>query len=162
MIAKVRTSTPQEASNAITEARKAWPQWTSVPAPTRGEIVRQIGQELRNNLKPLGQLVSLEMGKLAIIIHILIISFVRLFHLQLYASLGKVLPEGIGEVQEYIDICDFAVGLSRMLPGSIFPSERKHHVILEKWHAVGVVGVISAFNFPVAVSIVYRNGEINP
>ena len=125
VIAKVRTSTPQEASNAITEARKAWPQWTSVPAPTRGEIVRQIGQELRNNLKPLGQLVSLEMG--------------------------KVLPEGIGEVQEYIDICDFAVGLSRMLPGSIFPSERKHHLIFEKWHALGVVGVISAFNFPVAV-----------
>ncbi|KOC66630.1 Putative aldehyde dehydrogenase family 7 member A1 like protein [Habropoda laboriosa] len=125
VIAKVRTSTVQEASNAITEARKAWPQWASLPAPTRGEIVRQIGEELRNNLKPLGRLVSLEMG--------------------------KILPEGIGEVQEYIDICDYAVGLSRMLPGSIFPSERKNHALLEKWNPLGVIGVISAFNFPVAV-----------
>ncbi|XP_043589764.1 putative aldehyde dehydrogenase family 7 member A1 homolog isoform X1 [Bombus pyrosoma] len=125
VIAKVRTSTPQEASNAITEARKAWPQWASLPAPTRGEIMRQIGEELRNNLKPLGRLVSLEMG--------------------------KILPEGIGEVQEFIDICDYAVGLSRMLPGSIFPSERKYHVLFEKWNPLGVVGVISAYNFPVAV-----------
>ncbi|XP_076645194.1 aldehyde dehydrogenase 7 family member A1 [Halictus rubicundus] len=125
VIAKVRTSTPQEVSNAITEARKAWPQWASLPAPTRGEIVRQIGDELRNNLKPLGRLVSLEMG--------------------------KILPEGIGEVQEFIDICDYAVGLSRTLPGSIFPSERKNHALMEKWNPLGVVGVISAFNFPVAV-----------
>ncbi|KAG7209015.1 hypothetical protein KM043_015181 [Ampulex compressa] len=125
VIAKVRTSTPQEASNAITEARKAWPQWASMPAPARGEIVRQIGDELRNNLKSLGQLVSLEMG--------------------------KILPEGIGEVQEFIDICDYAVGLSRMLPGTIFPSERKNHALLEKWNPLGVVGVISAFNFPIAV-----------
>lgn len=66
VIAKVQTSTPQEASNAITEARKAWPQWASLPAPTRGEIMRQIGEELRNNLKPLGQLVSLEMGMLCL------------------------------------------------------------------------------------------------
>ncbi|XP_076635538.1 aldehyde dehydrogenase 7 family member A1 [Colletes latitarsis] len=125
LIAKVRTSTAQEVSNAITETRKAWPWWASLPAPARGEIVRQIGEELRNNLKPLGQLVSLEMG--------------------------KILPEGIGEVQEFIDICDYAVGLSRMLPGSIFPSERKDHALLEKWNPLGVVGVISAFNFPVAV-----------
>ncbi|OAD53362.1 Putative aldehyde dehydrogenase family 7 member A1 like protein [Eufriesea mexicana] len=125
VIAKVRTSTLQEASNAITEARKAWPQWALLPAPTRGEIIRQIGEELRNNLKPLGRLVSLEMG--------------------------KILPEGIGEVQEFIDICDYAVGLSRMLPGSMFPSERKNHALLEKWNPLGVIGVISAFNFPIAV-----------
>ncbi|XP_032683990.1 putative aldehyde dehydrogenase family 7 member A1 homolog [Odontomachus brunneus] len=125
VIAKIRQSTPQEASNAITEARKAWSQWASIPAPARGEIVRQIGDELRKNLKPLGRLVSLEMG--------------------------KILPEGIGEVQEFIDICDYAVGLSRMLPGSIFPSERKDHALLEKWNPLGVVGIISAFNFPIAV-----------
>lgn len=125
VIAKIRTSTSQEASNAITEARKAWPQWASLPPPTRGEIIRQIGEELRKNLRPMGKLVSLEMG--------------------------KILSEGIGEVQEFIDICDYAVGLSRMLSGSIFPSERKHHTLLEKWHPLGVVGVISAFNFPAAV-----------
>ena len=66
---------------------------------------------------------------------------------------GKILPEGIGEVQEYIDICDYAVGLSRMLPGSLFPSERKDHALIEKWNPLGVIGVISAFNFPVAVSL---------
>lgn len=110
----------------MTEARRAWPQWALLPAPARGEIVRQIGQELRKNLIPLGQLVSLEMG--------------------------KILAEGIGEVQEYIDICDYAVGLSRMLPGSIYPSERKDHALLEKWNPLGVIGVITAFNFPVAVS----------
>ncbi|XP_036142785.1 putative aldehyde dehydrogenase family 7 member A1 homolog isoform X5 [Monomorium pharaonis] len=125
VIAKVRESTPQEASNAITEARKAWPQWASIPMPARGDIVRQIGDELRRNLEPLGRLVSLEMG--------------------------KILPEGIGEVQEFIDICDYAVGLSRTLPGSLFPSERKNHMLLEKWNPLGVVGVISAFNFPIAV-----------
>ncbi|XP_008543859.1 putative aldehyde dehydrogenase family 7 member A1 homolog [Microplitis demolitor] len=125
VIAKVRESTPQEAINAVTEARKAWPYWSSLPAPARGEIIRQIGDELRRNLNPLGQLVSLEMG--------------------------KILAEGIGEVQEYIDICDYAVGLSRMLPGYIFPSERKDHALLEKWNPVGVVGVITAFNFPIAV-----------
>ncbi|XP_033224362.1 alpha-aminoadipic semialdehyde dehydrogenase [Belonocnema kinseyi] len=125
VIAKVRESTPEEAANAISEAQKAWPQWASLPAPARGEIVRQIGDELRKNLKPLGQLVSLEMG--------------------------KILPESIGEVQEYIDICDYAVGLSRMFAGGIFPSERKDHALLEKWNPLGVVGVISAFNFPVAV-----------
>ncbi|KAI4499250.1 hypothetical protein M0802_005510 [Mischocyttarus mexicanus] len=125
VIAKVREATPQEASNTVTEARKAWPYWVSLPAPTRGEIVRQIGVELRKNLKPLGRLISLEMG--------------------------KILPEGIGEVQEFIDICDYAVGLSRMFPGSVFPSERKDHMLLEKWNPLGVVNVISAFNFPIAV-----------
>ncbi|XP_043800290.1 putative aldehyde dehydrogenase family 7 member A1 homolog [Apis laboriosa] len=125
VIAKIRTSTPQEASNTITKAHEAWIQWASLPAPARGNIVRQIGDELRKNLKPLGQLVSLEMG--------------------------KILPESIGEIQEFIDICDYSVGLSRMLPGNIFPSERKNHALLEQWNPLGVVGIISAFNFPVAV-----------
>lgn len=69
---------------------------------------------------------------------------------------GKILPEGIGEVQEFIDVCDYAVGLSRTLPGSLFPSERKNHALLEKWNPLGVVGVISAFNFPAAVSTTLR------
>lgn len=69
-------------------------------------------------------------------------------------EMGKILAEGIGEVQEYIDICDYAVGLSRMLPGYIFPSERKDHALLEKWNPVGVVGVITAFNFPIAVNLI--------
>lgn len=125
VIAKVRTATPNETSETIAAARNAWPQWASLPAPTRGEIVRQIGDELRQNLRPLGQLVSLEMG--------------------------KILPEGIGEVQEYIDICDYAVGLSRSLSGSVFPSERQDHTLIENWNPLGVVGIISAFNFPVAV-----------
>lgn len=144
VIARVRESTPQEASNAITEARKAWPQWASLPIPARGEIIRQIGEELRNNVKPLGQLVSLEMGNF----------MNKLCHenFKLLSIIsGKILAEGIGEVQEYIDICDYAVGLSRTLSGSIFPSERKDHTLLEKWNPLGVVGVISAFNFPVAV-----------
>lgn len=125
VIAKVRTSTSEEANNAITESRKAWNQWVLLPAPKRGEILRQIGMELRNNIEPLGRLVSLEMG--------------------------KILPEAIGEIQEFIDVCDYAVGLSRMLGGSIIHSERKSHIILEQWNPIGVVGVISAFNFPVAV-----------
>lgn len=74
----------------------------------------------------------------------------------MYCTVGKILPEGIGEVQEFIDICDYAVGLSRTLPGSLFPSERKNHALLEKWNPLGVVGVISAFNFPIAVNIIPR------
>lgn len=70
----------------------------------------------------------------------------------MHAFVGKILPEGIGEVQEFIDICDYAVGLSRMLPGSLFPSERKNHALLEKWNPLGVIGIISAFNFPIAVN----------
>lgn len=96
-----------------------------MPAPQRGEIVRQIGEELRKYREPLGKLVSLEMG--------------------------KILPEGVGEVQEFIDICDYAVGLSRMFAGQILPSERSQHVILEQWRPLGTVGIISAFNFPCAV-----------
>jgi aldehyde dehydrogenase family 7 protein A1 len=90
-----------------------------------GEVVRQIGDELRKYIVPLGKLISLEMG--------------------------KILPEGIGEVQEYVDICDYAVGLSRMLNGKVIPSERPNHFMLEVYNPLGNVGVISAFNFPCAV-----------
>ncbi len=104
------------------EAFKEWRQW---PAPKRGEIVRQIGNELRENKPNLGKLVSYEMG--------------------------KSLQEGLGEVQEMIDICDFAVGLSRQLYGLTMHSERPGHRMYEQYHPLGIVGIISAFNFPVAV-----------
>uniref|UniRef100_A0A8D1RMP7 aldehyde dehydrogenase (NAD(+)) n=2 Tax=Sus scrofa TaxID=9823 RepID=A0A8D1RMP7_PIG len=96
-----------------------------IPAPKRGEIVRQIGDALREKIQVLGSLVSLEMG--------------------------KILVEGVGEVQEYVDICDYAVGLSRMIGGPILPSERPGHALIEQWNPVGLVGIITAFNFPVAV-----------
>ncbi|XP_010542386.1 PREDICTED: aldehyde dehydrogenase family 7 member B4 [Tarenaya hassleriana] len=112
----------EEGLKACAEAGKTWMQ---VPAPKRGEIVRQIGDALRAKLDPLGRLVSLEMG--------------------------KILAEGIGEVQEIIDMCDFAVGLSRQLNGSVIPSERPNHMMLEMWNPLGIVGVITAFNFPCAV-----------
>ena len=109
----------------ISSAQDAFKSWRKVPAPNRGEIVRQIGNELRLKKDPLGQLVSYEMG--------------------------KSLQEGLGEVQEMIDICDFAVGLSRQLYGLTMHSERPDHRMYEQWHPLGVVGIISAFNFPVAV-----------
>ncbi|XP_043719410.1 aldehyde dehydrogenase family 7 member A1 [Telopea speciosissima] len=112
----------EEGMQACSEAAKIWMQ---VPAPKRGDIVRQIGEALRTKLQHLGRLVSLEMG--------------------------KILPEGIGEVQEIIDMCDYAVGLSRQLNGSIIPSERPNHMMLEVWNPLGIVGVITAFNFPCAV-----------
>jgi len=99
--------------------------WMTTPAPVRGEIVRQIGEEIRENIEPLGKLVSLEVG--------------------------KIKPEGVGEIQEYVDVCDFATGLSRMLNGKVFPSERPNHYMLEAWNPLGNVGIISAFNFPAAV-----------
>jgi aldehyde dehydrogenase (NAD+) len=102
-----------------------FPEWRMMPAPARGEIVRELGNELRKYKDPLGRLVSLEMG--------------------------KILSEGLGEVQEMIDMCDFAVGLSRQLYGPNMMSERPRHRMYEQWHPLGVVGVISAFNFPVAV-----------
>lgn len=104
------------------EASKIWMQ---VPAPNRGEIVRQIGDALRAKLHHLGRLLSLEMG--------------------------KIIPEGIGEIQEIIDMCDYAVGLSRQLNGSIIPSERPNHMMMEVWNPLGIAGVITAFNFPCAV-----------
>ena len=115
-------NTYQHVVAKATEAQKIWREW---PAPKRGEVVRQIGQALRQNKESLGALVSYEMG--------------------------KSLQEGLGEVQEMIDICDFAVGLSRQLYGLTMHSERPNHRMYEQWHPLGVVGIISAFNFPVAV-----------
>ena len=109
----------------IAKAQEAFVEWRNWPAPKRGEVVRQIGEELRNNKQALGELVSYEMG--------------------------KSLQEGLGEVQEMIDICDFAVGLSRQLHGLTMHSERPGHRMYEQYHPLGIVGIISAFNFPVAV-----------
>ncbi|CAN5840659.1 aldehyde dehydrogenase family protein [soil metagenome] len=109
----------------ITKAQQAYTEWRTWPAPKRGEIVRQVGESLRTNKEALGKLVSYEMG--------------------------KSLQEGMGEVQEMIDICDFAVGLSRQLHGLTMHSERPGHRMYEQYHALGLVGIISAFNFPVAV-----------
>ncbi|MCK6508485.1 aldehyde dehydrogenase family protein [Myxococcota bacterium] len=106
-------------------ATSAFSSWRMVPAPKRGELIRVLGNALREEKEPLGRLVSLEMG--------------------------KILQEGLGEVQEMIDICDFAVGLSRQLYGLTMHSERPKHRMVEQWHPLGVVGIISAFNFPVAV-----------
>ena len=110
---------------AILEAQSAFATWRRTPAPARGELVRRLGSKLRERKAELGELVSLEAG--------------------------KILSEGLGEVQEMIDICDFAGGLSRQLCGLTIASERPQHRLIEQWHPLGVVGVISAFNFPVAV-----------
>lgn len=125
LIASVKASTQEDYQAAMAKAEEAFKAWRLVPAPKRGEIVRQMGDELRKFKEPLGQLVSYEMG--------------------------KSLQEGLGEVQEMIDICDFAVGLSRQLYGLTMHSERPMHRMYEQWHPFGVVGIISAFNFPVAV-----------
>lgn len=117
--------TPQEFESVLARCHAAWMEWRLVPAPKRGEVVRAIGDALRRNKEDLARLVTLEMG--------------------------KTLREGLGEVQEMIDICDFAVGLSRQLYGLTMPSERRMHRMQEQWHPLGVVGVITAFNFPVAV-----------
>ena len=122
----VVTSTDRESYEKVVEAaRQAFPHWRLWPAPGRGEVVRQIGEALRREKAALGRLVSYEMG--------------------------KSLQEGYGEVQEMIDICDFAVGLSRQLHGLTMHSERPAHRMYEQWHPLGPVGIISAFNFPVAV-----------
>lgn len=125
LIASVSSSDKRIYDTVIEQAQKAFVEWRMVPAPKRGEIVRQIGDELRKNKHSLGQLVSYEMG--------------------------KSLQEGLGEVQEMIDICDFAVGLSRQLHGFTMHSERPGHRMYEQYHPLGIVGIISAFNFPVAV-----------
>ena len=130
-IAEVVTGTKQDYEACITESQKAWKIWADMPAPARGEIVRQIGDALREKIEPLGKLVSMEMG--------------------------KIVPEGIGEVQEYVDICDYALGLSRSLPGHIFPSERPGHALLECWNPLGVMGIITAFNFPVCQHSVLKS-----
>ena len=125
LIGQVSITSAKEYENVITTAQNAFDIWRTWPAPKRGEVVRQYGEVLRKYKEPLGKLVSYEMG--------------------------KSLQEGYGEVQEMIDICDFAVGLSRQLYGLTMHSERPSHRMYEQWHALGVVGVISAFNFPVAV-----------
>ena len=125
LIASVQWATEADYQQVISQAAAAFLIWRQMPAPKRGEIVRQIGDELRKNKADLGRLVSLETG--------------------------KILQEGLGEVQEMIDICDFAVGLSRQLYGLTMHSERPLHRMYEQWHPLGIVGIISAFNFPVAV-----------
>ncbi|MFK7969275.1 MAG: aldehyde dehydrogenase family protein [Bacteroidia bacterium] len=125
LLGSVQMAGEKEYELLMKESQEAFAIWRDIPAPRRGEIVRQIGEALRAKKEALGALVSLEMG--------------------------KIYQEGLGEVQEMIDICDFAVGLSRQLYGLTMPSERKHHRMYEQWHPLGVVGVISAFNFPVAV-----------
>ena len=125
LLAKVRLATAAEYEQTIRAAQTAFAGWRVLPAPRRGEIVRQLGNALRAAKKDLGRLVTLETG--------------------------KILAEGEGEVQEMVDICDFATGLSRQLYGLTIASERPQHRMMEQWHPLGVVGVISAFNFPVAV-----------
>ncbi|VAW26308.1 Aldehyde dehydrogenase B, partial [hydrothermal vent metagenome] len=125
LIAKVTTTTKDDFEVVIETAQNAFKTWRLKPAPQRGEIVRQFGLKLRELKQPLGELVSYEMG--------------------------KSLQEGLGEVQEMIDICDFAVGLSRQLQGSTLHSERPGHRMYDQYHPLGIVGIISAFNFPVAV-----------
>ncbi len=125
LIGKVKATDEASYEEIIKRAQVAYKEWQTWPAPKRGEIVRQIGDELRKFKEPLGKLVSYEMG--------------------------KSLQEGYGEVQEMIDICDFAVGLSRQLYGLTMHSERPGHRMYEQWHPIGIVGIISAFNFPVAV-----------
>ena len=125
VLAQVYETSAEDARATIAAAHQAFLSWRALPAPRRGEFVRLLGEELRAHKDALGRLVSIEVG--------------------------KVLSEGLGEVQEMIDICDFAVGLSRQLYGLCIPSERGDHRITEQWHPIGPVGVISAFNFPVAV-----------
>src|SRR5262249_13956670 len=121
-IAGVAQATPEEYEQTVRAAHKAFETWRALPAPARGEGVRKLGNALREVKRDLGALVTLEMG--------------------------KIRPEGEGEVQEMIDICDFACGLSRQLYGLTMHSERPGHRMYEQWHPLGVVGVISAFNFP--------------
>src|SRR5581483_8532231 len=124
-LARVRQATASDYDRVAEKAHAAFLKWREVPAPKRGEIIRQFGESLRRAKADLGRLVTLETG--------------------------KILAEGEGEVQEMIDICDFAVGLSRQLYGLTIASERPRHRMLEQWHPLGVAGIISAFNFPVAV-----------
>ncbi len=124
-LASVNWATPENYETIIQTAQKSFITWRKMPAPARGEIIRQFGNVLRQHKEDLGKLVSLEMG--------------------------KIYQEGLGEVQEMIDICDFAVGLSRQLYGMTSVSERKEHRMFEQYQPLGIVGIISAFNFPVAV-----------
>jgi aldehyde dehydrogenase (NAD+) len=124
-IGRVSAHSSRDVGEIVERAHAAFLAWRTVPGPKRGELIRLLGEELRANKEPLGRIVSIETG--------------------------KILSEGLGEVQEMIDICDFAVGLSRQLHGLTIASERPGHRMMETWHPLGAVGVISAFNFPVAV-----------
>ena len=125
LLATLKAHTTAQAETALADAQTAFLAWREVPAPVRGELVRVLGEVLREHRQALGELVTQEAG--------------------------KILSEGLGEVQEMIDICDFAVGLSRQLHGLTIASERPGHRMMETWHPLGVCGVITAFNFPVAV-----------
>lgn len=124
-LAAVKLESRADLDRLISESQAAFLRWREVPAPARGQVVRAVGDEIRRLKQPLGTLVSLEVG--------------------------KILQEGLGEVQETVDIAEFAVGLSRQLPGTVFPSERAQHKMYEQWLPLGLVGVITAFNFPNAV-----------
>ena len=124
-IASVKSATESDYETVVLKAQEAFQTWRTWPAPKRGEVIRQLAEKIREYKEPLGKLVSYEMG--------------------------KSLQEGLGEVQEMIDICDFAVGLSRQLYGLTMHSERPGHRMYEQYHPLGIVGIISAFNFPVAV-----------
>ncbi|MBP7149527.1 MAG: aldehyde dehydrogenase family protein [Acidobacteria bacterium] len=124
-LASIRSASAADIDRIIERAHRKFLSWRMVPAPRRGAVVRDLGDALRAKKKDLGALVSLEMG--------------------------KILAEGEGEVQEMIDVCDFAIGLSRQLYGLTIASERPHHRLIEQWHPLGVVGIVTAFNFPVAV-----------
>lgn len=124
-IASIQTSNLSDYDKCCKSTLDAWQIWADLPMPKRGEIVRQIGDELRKHKKDLGSLISLEMG--------------------------KILAEGEGEVQEFVDVCDYATGLSRMISGQVLPSERSNHALYEMWNPIGSLGIITAFNFPVAV-----------
>ena len=124
-IASIKTCTAEDYKKIVDQAQGCFEKWRMMPAPQRGLVIRDLGNALRKYKEPLGKLVSLEMG--------------------------KIFQEGMGEVQEMIDICDFALGLSRQLYGKTMHSERAAHRMYEQWHPLGVIGIISAFNFPVAV-----------
>ena len=125
LLARVRTASDEDYERTVVRAQEAFQKWRVTPGPVRGETVRQLGNALREVKSDLGKLVTMEMG--------------------------KIIAEGEGEVQEMIDICDFAVGQSRQLYGLTIQSERPSHRLMEQWHPLGIVGIISAFNFPVAV-----------
>jgi len=126
MIGQTHTATLQQVNECIEAMDEERARWVSTPGPVRGEIVRQIGDALRAKKDALGALLSLEMG--------------------------KITSEGLGEVQEFIDICDMAVGMSRTIDGKVLPSERPGHFMIEQWNPLGTVAVITAFNFPIAVT----------
>lgn len=125
-IARIKMGSKADYESCIKAMEAEKVRWAKTPAPVRGEVVRQIGEAFRKKKEALGLLISLEMG--------------------------KIKSEGLGEVQEYIDICDFATGLSRTIEGKVLPSERPGHFMMEQWNPLGVVGCITAFNFPVAVA----------